>query len=321
MYPLTTHPESTWPVLPEGTPIIYEDEGLEEMGEANRHANTNVILFLCLKAFLRDHHPQLRIFFNMNCYYAPAPKHKKTGSLPYFSSDNMIVEPFEPLSEDVVSYTIGKTGPQPLVTLESLSEGTAEDNDLDVKVKLYAILKVPEYILVDVTGEFIPGKLLLKRLQPDGTWKDQRDADGGVTSALGFRVLIDEYDNVFVVDAESGKRYLRPDDVFELEDEMLAEVKARELAERYAQEQVAARELADRQAKEASAARKLEAKARKMAEDRAQAEAAARSLAEKKAHDEAEARKLAEAKAHEEAEARLALEAELKRLRSLLSEE
>jgi hypothetical protein len=296
---------NTWPVLPKDTPIIYEDEEEDKMGEANRHANTNVILYACLKHFLKERHPQLRIYLNMSCYYANGPKHKKTGSLPYVSPDNMIVEPFEP-SDDLVSYTIGKTGPEPRVTIESLSEGTAEVNDQDVKVKLYARLKVGEYILVDVTGEFLPEKLLLKRLQPDGTWKDERDADGGVTSDLGFRLLIDETDEVVVVDRATGKRYVRPDDIFQLEDQLLAEAHARELAEQKVREE--------------SVARKLEAKARKKAEAKALEEAEARKLAETKAREEAEARKMAESKAREQAEERLALQAELERLRSLLGE-
>jgi Uma2 family endonuclease len=238
-----THPATepiAWPVLPSDTPIIYEDEEEGDMGEVNRHASTNVIIFVCLRSFLRDRHPGMRVFLNMNCYYADGPKHKRTGSRPYFSSDNMIVEPSEPLSEDTRSYTIGQSGPPPLLVIETLSEGTAEENDLDVKVKLYSRLKVPEYIIVDVTGELLPEKLLLKRLRPDGTWKDERDADGGVTSHLGFRLLIDENGELVVMDASTGRRYIRPQDaedlISELEEKAHVEQRARKSAERKARE-------------------------------------------------------------------------------------
>jgi len=45
-------------------------------------------------------------------------------------------------------------------------------------------------------------------LQANGTWKNVKDADGGLTSLLGFRLIIDEADPVglFVVDAATGAR-------------------------------------------------------------------------------------------------------------------
>jgi hypothetical protein len=290
---------TNWPVLSSNTPIIYEDEEAGEMGEANRHANTNLVLYMCLSLFLKDRHPQKRIYYNMNCYYAPGPKHKKTGSIPYVSPDNMIVEPLEPSEDDIKSYTIGKTGPEPLVTLETLSEGTAEDNDLDAKVTLYADLKVREYILVDVSGELLPQKLLLKRLQPDGTWKDERDADGGVTSALGFRLLIDEDDELVVLDAETGKRYTRLQDVPVLEERLLFETEARKQAEIRTREETRARKLAEQETREA----------REIAQKKSREEAEAREIAEQKTREEAEARRLAEEKI-------LTLQAELERLQT-----
>jgi hypothetical protein len=220
----------------------------------------------------------MRIFCNMNCYYAPGPKHKRTGSLPYISADNMIVEPFEPLSDDTVSYTIGRSGPQPLTAIETLSPSTMTETDFGTKIKLYAYLKISEYIIVDVTGELLPEKLLLKRLQPDDTWKDERDADGGVTSSLGFRLLIDEDGELVALDAKTNKRYVRPD---EAQSSVEAEAKARKQAEKKVRE-------AQKKVHEA--------------EDKALE-------AENKAREEAEARRLAEARL-------LALQAELERLRS-----
>ena len=125
------------------------------------------------------------MFSNMNLYYHPRdPK-------AYVSPDTMLVEPFRELGEAVSSYRIGVDGPAPKLTLEVLSARTAQQRDLDEKVIVYAKLGVQEYILVDVTGVYLPERLLLKRLQPDGTWKDEQDPDGGVTSQLGFRLIID----------------------------------------------------------------------------------------------------------------------------------
>jgi hypothetical protein len=91
-----------------------------------------------------------------------------------------------------------------------LSQRTFRQRDLDEKTKVYAFMGVAEYILVDVTGAFLHEKLLLKRLQPDGTYIDERDSDGGVTSKLGFRLVIEQDGQLRVVNAATGKLYLRP---------------------------------------------------------------------------------------------------------------
>jgi hypothetical protein len=124
----------------------------------------------------------------------------------------MVVAPFRPLEESLSSYEIGKQGPVPLLTAEILSERSAQQKDLGEKMTLYARLGVAEYILVDMTGRFLPQRLLLKRLQADGTWKDEQDPDGGVTSRLGFRLILDADGRLRVLDAATGKRYVRPDE-------------------------------------------------------------------------------------------------------------
>ena len=95
---------------------------------------------------------------------------------------------------------------------------------LDEKVILYAKLEIAEYIMVDLSGEYLPEKLLLKRLQPDGTWKDERDGDGGVTSLLGFRLIIDLDGMLSVVDTETRRRYVRPREAQERLRELEAEL-------------------------------------------------------------------------------------------------
>ena len=255
-----------WPVLAEDTPIIYEDEedDANDMGEARDHHQTNAILETGVAEHLRQHHPDLYVLANINCYYAPAPTDPKTGSRPYFSSDVMAVKPFMPLPANLASYTIGRHGPAPLSAIESLSPSNAETNDKVIKVRLYADLKIGEYILVDPTGELLEEKLLLKQLQPDGTWKDVQDHDGGVTSKLGFRIILDEDDQVAVLDAGSGMRYPRPD-------EACAEARARQIAEQTARiETKRARQEAKRADAEASRA-DAEAEARRLAEAQIQA--------------------------------------------------
>ncbi len=71
---------------------------------------------------------------------------------------------------------------------------------------------VEEYLLADVTGDLLPQRLLLLQRQPDGSWREGQDADGGVTSRLGFRVVIEEDGQLRVIDAKTGKRYARPDE-------------------------------------------------------------------------------------------------------------
>jgi Uma2 family endonuclease len=190
-------------------PVLYEDEDEGDMGESNPHVVSDKILHVCVEAHLAGR-PEFRVFSNMNLYYRDGPRHPRTGSLPYVSPDVMIVVPFRPLGDNVTSYTIGADGPAPLSVSEILSERSAQQRDLKEKVTLYAELGVGEYILIDPTGEFLPARLLLKRLQPDGTYKDEKDQDGGITSCLGFRLIFDKDGLLRVLDAATGKPYIRP---------------------------------------------------------------------------------------------------------------
>jgi hypothetical protein len=83
---------------------------------------------------------------------------------------------------------------------------------------------VSEYILIDISGRFLPQRLLLKRLQLDKSWKDEQDSDGGVTSHLGFRLIIDKDHRLRVIDAASGKAYIRPDEAEQRVRELEAEL-------------------------------------------------------------------------------------------------
>src|SRR5262249_12326556 len=158
------------------------------------------ILHVCLRVHFTNR-PGYRVYSNMNLYYLKGPRHPKTRSKPYVSPDVMVVEPFGEPGEDIRSYTIGADGPPPVLTSETLSERSAQQKDLKEKKKVYAKLKVPEYLLIDVTGKYLKQRLLLKRLRSDGKWDDTQDADGGVTSSLGFRVVLDADGRIRVLDA------------------------------------------------------------------------------------------------------------------------
>src|SRR5205823_1733199 len=115
---------------------------------------------------------------------------------------------------------------------------------------IYARLGVAEYILVDGTGQFLPQRLLLRRRQDDETWVDQQDADGGVTSQLGFRVVLEEDNQPRVIEARTGKRYLRPDESQAAFDDARAAAEAAREEAKAAREAASAEVEARRQAEE-----------------------------------------------------------------------
>jgi Uma2 family endonuclease len=223
--------------------VLYEDEGQEEMGETEVHGLTSAIIWFGIKAHLAPQ-PRYRVLSDVNCYYHPI---KRSA---YFSADTMVVAPPRPLRALVRTYRIGPRRPPPLLTVEVLSRRSFQQQDLTNKPDIYADTGVAEYILVDVTGEYLPERLRLRRLRGNRSWSDHQDPDGGVTSQLGFRLIIDRDGQVRVVDAATGWRYPRPD-------EADAEARARQLAEE-----------ARRQAEET---RRQAEEARRQAEERAQA--------------------------------------------------
>lgn len=195
-----------------GMPIMYEDDEEGDLGESNPHVVTDMTLHVCLGAFLEDR-PKYRVFSNMNLYYvAEEERPRRLKRDPYVSPDSMVVEPFRPLGKNVSSFKIGRDGPAPVLVAEILSERSAQQRDLAEKLVIYSRLGIAEYILIDTLRRHLPEGLLLKRLQPDGTWQDCRDADGGITSHLGFRLIIDSDGEIRLIDAKTGRRYARPDE-------------------------------------------------------------------------------------------------------------
>jgi Uma2 family endonuclease len=233
-----------FPIIADGLPLIYEDDDEGDMGEATIHTDSVDIVLYGAGAHLADQ-PQLRVFSNLNLYYSP------TDRKAYASPDLMVAEP-EERERDFESYRIGTDGPTPLMVAEVLSERTGQQGDLREKVRIYALIGIREYILIDVTGRFLSQRLLVKRLRRNRTWKDEQDLDGGVTSKLGFRLIIDTDGRLRMVNAMTGGRYLRPG-------KAMAEVRTRREAEeriRALEEELARLRGAEAQAKKGKGRRR-----------------------------------------------------------------
>ena len=183
-------------------PVLFEDDEEGELGESTLHTANTGILYWCLNAFLKGK-PGYRTFCNLDLHY-----HPKIARA-YVSPDAMVVSPAKDRN-DFERYRIGKDGPAPWLAVKVLSERSVQQRNLTDKIALYALLKVPEYIIVDPTGEFIPERLMMKRLQEDGSWRNEQDVDGAVTSFLGFRLILEEDQQLRLLDALTGMPYFRP---------------------------------------------------------------------------------------------------------------
>lgn len=186
-------------------PILHEDDQERDMGEANLHALAEHVLRYGITAHLGDR-PRYHVFSNLNLHYQPRfPR-------VYVSPDVMVVTPLVAQPDELRSYHLDSHGPAPVLVAEILSEETAEERDLDEKLYIYAMTGIAEYLLVNVDGRFLSQRLVLKRLQPNRTWQDEQDADRGVTSLLGFRVIFDSDGRLRVIDKTTGRKYARPDE-------------------------------------------------------------------------------------------------------------
>jgi Uma2 family endonuclease len=226
------------PIIADDMPVIYEDDGQDEMGESTPHTIAERVLTLAIESHLWSR-TECRVFSNLDIFY------HRTDPRAYVSPDLMVVTPFQQLPSDIASYHIGTQGPAPILRLEILSRRSFQQQDLTNKPIIYSQLGVPEYILVDTTGKFLEQRLLLRRLENDGSWKDEQDSDGGVTSRLGFRIIMEDDGKLRVVDCATGKHYVRPEEAQESLDHARAEVRAaRELAAAESEERRRAEERA-----------------------------------------------------------------------------
>ena len=227
-------------VRPGELPVVYEDEGQDDMGESLPHTGTEAILRFGLMAHFAAR-PGHAVLPNMNLYFNPADP----GA--YVSPDVMVVTPPVPLPAGLRSYRIGETGPAPVLTVEVLSRRTFQQGDLTLKPVLYADLGVREYLLVDVTGVFLPERLLLKSGRVGHLWTDHRDQGDGVESReFGFGVRIEADGEVRVYNAKTGHPYARPS-------EAETEARARREEARARREEAAARKAAEARVRELEA--------------------------------------------------------------------
>jgi Uma2 family endonuclease len=227
------------PVIAVDVPVMYEDEGQDETGESDPHTDADHILRLGIIAHLHSR-SELRVYSNLNVYYHSVDRWA------YVSPDLMVVKPTQPMHEPVSSYRIGSHGPGPILAIEILSRRSFQQQDLTNKPLIYSDLGVAEYILTDTTGEFLERRLLLRRLQQDGSWADEQDADGGVSSQLGFRIVLEDDGRLRVIEATTGKRYIRPD---EAQEELDAARGAADSARATAEAEAEGRRLAEERAK------------------------------------------------------------------------
>ena len=87
---------------------------------------------------------------------------------------------------------------------------------MTIKFDLYAKLGIPEYLLVDPSGCWLSQRLLRIRFQPNGSFQIDQDGDGGVTSELGFRLVLEGDGQLRVLDTVSGVGYRRPEEAEEM---------------------------------------------------------------------------------------------------------
>jgi Uma2 family endonuclease len=131
-------------------PVLFEDEGQEEMGETQPHTAAVQILLAGLIAHLAAQ-PRYQVFSDLNVYYHPVKRWA------YVSPDVMVVIPFQRLPEELTSYRIGVQGPAPVLTIEVLSRRSFQQQDLTNKADIYAMHGVAEYVVFDPTGgQFLP---------------------------------------------------------------------------------------------------------------------------------------------------------------------
>jgi hypothetical protein len=210
-------------IRPEGMIWACEDEE-SNMGESTVHMLTLDILRYGL-AFHLALLTGFRVFGNLNLHFSS--EHPNL----FITPDLMVVKAPRSLPAQLSSYRIGEQGPTPLLVAEVLSPKTYKEGDLTGKPIQYGEIGINEYLMADVTGELLARRLVLLRRQPDGTWRDHQDEDGGITSRLGFRVVIEADGQLRLSDAKTGKRYARPEEAQAAIDQLAAEAEARQRAD------------------------------------------------------------------------------------------
>ena len=224
------------PALAIDLPVQFTDEGQEHMGETVAHTHSSHTSYAGLFAHFADK-TEYRVFSNLSLYYHPVNRNA------YIAPDVMVVCPSRPLDENVVSYRIGVDGPAPLLVVEALGRKSVQQQDLTIKPMIYAQIGVKELLYIDTTGEYLPERLQLRRLQfRDETWATVPIGENGLlTSAFGFAVTIEGDRKVRFSNPATKRPYPRLEETFDVVQawgmamETLAQTKS---ARRQAEEQV-----------------------------------------------------------------------------------
>jgi len=214
-------------IRPKGMPWACDDEE-SKMGESTIHTlSADILLYGLLFHFgLRA---GFRVFANLSLHFS-----QEEPNL-FVTPDVMVVRPPPELPAQLSSYRIREQGPAPVLVCEVLSPRTFREGDLTTKPLQYRQIGIDEYLVADPTGQVLAERLAFLKRRADGHWRPQQDADGGVTSALGFRVVLEDDGQLRVLDAQTGKPYARPLEAeSEAEARRKAEEKVRQLQEELA---------------------------------------------------------------------------------------
>jgi Uma2 family endonuclease len=214
-------------IRPKGMPWACSDEE-SKVGESTIHTlSVDILLYGLLFHFALK--AGFRVFANLNLHFS-----QEQPNL-FLTPDVMVVRSPQEMPAQLSSYRIGEQGPAPVLVCEVLSPRTFQEGDLTTKPLQYRQIGIDEYLVADPTGQMLAERLAFLRRRPDGRWQPQQDADGGVTSALGFRVVLEDDGQLRVLDAQTGKRYARPLEAeSEAEARQRAEDKIRQLQEELA---------------------------------------------------------------------------------------
>ena len=120
-------PPRAWsdtPIIAIDTPVIFEDEGQEEMGDSAPHSTATEILHCGIGCIWKIS------LFTKSIKPESALPSGQCGSL-HVSPDVMVVEPYQRLPKEIGSYRIGEKGPAPMLAVEVLSPRTASAERFD----------------------------------------------------------------------------------------------------------------------------------------------------------------------------------------------
>lgn len=224
------------PALAIDLPVLFADEGHEHMGETAAHTHSAHTSYAGLLAHFADK-TEYRVFSNLSLYYHPVNRNA------YIAPDVMVVCPSRPLEDAIDAYRVGVDGPAPLMVVEALGRRSMQQQDLTIKPLIYAQLGVKELLYIDTTGNYLPERLQLRRLQfRDESWSTVPIGENGlITSAFGYAVTIEGDGKIRFSNPATKRPYPRLEETHDvivawgMAMETLAQTKA---ARRQAEEQV-----------------------------------------------------------------------------------